>query len=176
MQASQAQSASSLTTTDVWVVQVPHLKRALLFVVVLFPALFLPLHAAEMTITNGSPLVFGTFSAGSGGTITVNTSGSCSAGGGVILVIADCIAAEFTVTGDPSLTYLIELPADNFATLSGPGSDMTITGLVSDPAGANGLLSVGGSQNLSVGGTLNIGSNQAAGSYSGSFSVIVNYN
>ncbi len=80
------------------------------------------------------------------------------------------------VTGDPNVGYFIELPADNFVTLSGPGSDMKVTSFSSDPAGANGLLSAGGSQSLSVGGTLSIGNGQAPGSYSGSFSVIVNYN
>lgn len=138
--------------------------------------LTMPSQAAEIAIVNSSPLVFGSFAAGSGGTITVSTSGMCSAGGSVIMVVSDCAAAGFTITGDPNFTYIIDLPADNFVTLTGPGSDMTITNFTSDPEGANGLLSAGGEQNLSVGGTLNVSNNQASGTYSGSFTVIVNYN
>ncbi|QIB67075.1 DUF4402 domain-containing protein [Kineobactrum salinum] len=136
----------------------------------------MPLLPAEIGISNNSALVFGSFAAGSGGTVTVNTSGTCSAGGSVIIVVADCAAAGFTVTGDPNFSYSIDLPADNFVTLSGPGSDMKVTSFSSDPTAANGLLSAGGSQYVSVGGTLVIGNGQAPGSYSGSFSVIVNYN
>lgn len=136
----------------------------------------MPLLAVEIGISNNSALVFGSFAAGSGGTVTVSTSGTCSAGGSVIIVVPDCAAASFTVTGDPNFSYFIDLPADNFVTLSGPGSDMKITSFSSNPAEANGLLSAGGSQNVSVGGTLTIGNGQAPGSYSGSFSVIVNYN
>lgn len=142
-------------------------------------ALLVPIavRGAEITIVNNSSLAFGSFAAGSGGTVTVSTSGACSAGGSVIIVIQDCSNATFTVTGDPNLTYLIELPADDFVILSGLGSNMVINNFVSNPAaGANGLLSSGGSQILSVGGTLSVGNNQAAGSYSGSFSVIVQYN
>jgi hypothetical protein len=137
----------------------------------------IPVRAAEIAIANQSPLVFGSFAAGSGGTVTVSTSGACSAGGGVIIIVPDCSSAEFMVTGDPDFTYLIELPADDFVTLTGPGNNMVISNFVSNPAeGANGLLSSGGSQILSVGATLNVANNQAAGSYSGSFSVIVQYN
>jgi hypothetical protein len=135
-----------------------------------------PVRGAEIAIFNSSPLVFGVFAAGSGGSVTVDTSGTCSAGGGVTMFAADCSAAVFTVTGDPNLSYVIELPADNTVTLSGPGGDMSITGLSSDPAGASGLLGMNGSQDIAVGGTLNVGNGQAAGSYSGSFSVVVNYN
>lgn len=150
--------------------------KILLTVAALFSLFSISIRAAEIAIVNSSSLVFGSFVAGNGGTITVSTSGICSAGGSVTIVIADCAAAGFTVTGDPNLTYFIELPTDNFVSLSGPGSSMAITSFTSNPSGADGLLSAGGSQNLSVGGTLNIGSNQAAGSYSGNFSVIVNYN
>lgn len=133
-------------------------------------------HAAEIAISNNSPLAFGSFAAGSGGTVTVSPSGMCSGSGDVIVVIADCAAAEFTVTGDPNFTYFIDLPADNFVTLTGPGSDMSITQFTSNPAGANGQLGAGGSQNLTVGGTLNVGNNQAPGSYTGNFTIIVDYN
>lgn len=133
--------------------------------------------AAEISISNVRPLAFGSFAASSGGTVTVSTAGMCSAGGSVVLVNSSaCAAAEFTVSGDPNATYFIELPSNHFVTLSGPGSDMTITDFTSTPSGANGVIGASGSQTLSVGGTLNVESKQAAGEYSGSFTVIVNYN
>ncbi len=151
--------------------------KAVLAIAVAFTMVLLQVSfAAEIAIANNSPLAFGTFSSGTGGTVSVDTNGSCSAGGDVVIFEANCSPATFTVTGDPNLTYLIELPSDNSMTLSGPGGDMTITGLFSEPDGAAGLLGAGGSQDLSVGGTLIVGSGQPAGSYSGSFSVIVNYN
>lgn len=152
------------------------MKRNLAVALAIFSVLTIPTQAAEIAIVNSSPLVFGSFAAGSGGTVTVSNSGMCSAGGDVIIVVSNCATAEFTVTGDPNFTYAIDLPADNFVTLTGPSGDMTITNFTSDPEGGNGLLSAGGSQNLSVGGTLNVSNNQASGSYSGNFTVIVNYN
>jgi len=152
------------------------MRHTLAFTLAILLTLPILSRAADIAVTNIGPLGFGSFAAGSGGSVTVSTSGMCSAGGSVIVILSNCSAAEFTVTGDPNFTYLIELPANDFVTLSGPGSDMTITNFVSNPAGASGLLGAGGAQNLSVGGTLNVGSNQSPGSYSGSFSVIVNYN
>lgn len=152
------------------------MKRFLAIAMAICSALSISTYSADINITNSSSLAFGSFAAGSGGTVTVSPAGVCSASGDVIIVILNCAAAEFTITGDPNTTYFIDLPADNFATLSGPGSDMIITHFTSNPAGADGQLSAGGTQNLSVGGTLSVGNNQAAGSYSGSFTVIVDYN
>lgn len=153
------------------------LKSVLAISTAMILLMAMPGWAAEISISATDHLVFGSFAAGSGGTITVTPSGSCSAGGNVILINSNCSRAEFLVTGDSNATYLIELPGDDFVVLTGPGNDMVISSFVSNPAaGANGLLNASGSQSISVGGTLNVGSNQAAGSYSGSFSVIVQYN
>lgn len=53
---------------------------------------------------------------------------------------------------------------------------MWLTNFTSQPSGAGGQLDGGGVQVLSVGATLEVGSSQTSGDYSGSFSVIVNYN
>ena len=55
-------------------------------------------------------------------------------------------------------------------TLSGAGDDMTAT-LTNDGGGAL----TGGTDTFNVGGTLSVGANQAAGSYSGTYTVSVNY-
>lgn len=131
----------------------------------------------EIAIENTQALSFGSFVAGNGGSVTVSTSGNRSAGGGVVLVpSSQGTAAQFTVSGDPNATYTIQLPDNDFVKLTGPGVDMLINDFTSTPSGVGGLLGTGGSQTLLVGGTLTVGSDQVPGSYSGAFSVTVNYN
>lgn len=133
--------------------------------------------ALEMAIQNTQELSFGSFVAGVGGSVTVAPSGARSASGGVLLVPSSAgAAAQFTVTGDANATYTIQLPGNDFVKLTGPGGDMQINEFTGSPSGAAGQLSAGGSQILLVGATLNVASGQVAGQYSGSFSVIVDYN
>jgi hypothetical protein len=132
---------------------------------------------ASLAITNTRSLSFGSFVAGAGGTVTVSAASDRSATGAVILVPSRSgQSAQFTVEGDPGATYSIDLPADSTVVLTGPGADMALTSFTSEPSGAGGQLGLTGSQVLSVGATLQVGDNQAEGSYSGSFDVIVNYN
>lgn len=130
-------------------------------------------------IVNTQALAFGSFAAGSGGSVTVSPAGVRSAGGGVVLLSAGAgAAAQFSVTGDPNLTYSITLPANGVVSLTSGGNSMAINNFTSNPvatSASTGLLSAGGSQTLSVGATLSVGSNQPSGNYSGSFDVIVNY-
>lgn len=129
-----------------------------------------------IAIVNTQALAFGSFAAGSGGSVTVSAGGARSAGGGVVLLSAGAGAvASFSVTGDPNLTYAITLPANGVAALTSGANSMALTAFTSSPT-STGVLSAGGSQTLSVGATLGVSSNQAAGNYSGSFNVIVNYN
>jgi spore coat protein U-like protein len=51
---------------------------------------------------------------------------------------------------------------------------MTVDNFSSTPNGTGTLTA--GTQNITVGGTLNVGAAQASGSYTGTFSVTVNYN
>lgn len=142
--------------------------------VVLAPACW-----AAITIVNTQALAFGSFSAGSGGGVTVSPGGMRSAGGGVVLLSSGAgTAAQFSVTGDPSVTYSITLPANGGVSLTSGANSMALNNFTSTPSASTpstGLLSAGGSQTLSVGATLSVGSNQASGSYSGSFDVTVNY-
>ncbi len=131
----------------------------------------------NIAIENIQSLSFASFVAGSGGSVTVSTDGNRNAGGGVVLIrSSQGTAAQFTVSGDPNAAYTIQLPDNDFVSLTGPGTDMFINNFVSTPSDVEGKLGAGGSQALSVGGTLNVGSGQAPGSYSGTFSVTVSYN
>jgi len=133
------------------------------------------------TLVANQELAFGSFAAGaSAGTVTMSAAGGRSAGGGVFLISSGGgAAASFTVTGTPGATYSITLPGDGVVSMAlagNPGTAMAVNNFVSNPvatSGSTGLLT-GGTQILTVGATLSVGSNQASGSYSGSFNVTVN--
>lgn len=133
--------------------------------------------ASAQTIGATAPLSFGTFIAGSGGTVTVSSSGNASSSGGVFLVRqgAGGSTAQFTVVGTPGATYSITLPTNNVVVLTdGNSNTMNVGSFVSTP-GPTGTLSGGGNQTIRVGATLVVGSNQPPGVYSGTFAVTVNY-
>jgi hypothetical protein len=133
--------------------------------------------ASAQTITGVTGLSFGSFLAGSGGTVVVGAGGARTQSGSVLLVGqgAGVAAAQFSVLGTANATYSISLPLDNTVVLSdGNGHTMTVNSFVSSPA-ATGTLSGGGNQVIRIGATLIVGPNQAPGSYAGSFNLTVNY-
>lgn len=132
---------------------------------------------SALSVSNTQGIAFGAFAAGAGGSVVIAPAGTRSATGGVVLISSNTgAAAQFTVSGDPAFTYAITLPADGTVSLSdGAGHSMSVNSFTSSPA-VTGQLSAGGSQQLSVGATLNVGNNQAAAGYSGSFIVTVDYN
>ncbi|HEV7572869.1 MAG TPA: DUF4402 domain-containing protein [Thermoanaerobaculia bacterium] len=125
-----------------------------------------------IAITKTADLNFGTIISGSTGTVTVSPAGVETAIGATVLnPNPNVSAAQFNVTGEPSTVYTITLPGT--ITITNGAQTMSVGGFQSTPA--SGVLSAGGSQALQVGATLNVGTNQAVGSYSGTFSVTVNY-
>ncbi|HVZ38009.1 MAG TPA: DUF4402 domain-containing protein, partial [Candidatus Kapabacteria bacterium] len=84
--------------------------------------------------------------------------------------------AVFSATGEPSYLYTITLPQTATLTQAGAGPNrptMTATSFTySDGAGT---LDNSGHQTFNVGATLNVGANQATGTYNGSFDVTVQY-
>lgn len=135
------------------------------------------------TVTIVSPLAignsiqdmsFGKINAVSGGTVSIGTNGSRTKTGNLVLVNGGSVSeAKFSVSGDPSATYSITLPAAA-ATLSNGSSSLPLSDFVSDPTSAGALS--GGSGTIHVGGTLTVGSGQAGGTYTGTFAVTVEYN
>lgn len=86
-------------------------------------------------------------------------------------------AARFTITGEGGLAYTITLPPAAVTINSGVPT-MTVDNFAGDvgpiatfPAGAGTQTQI-----LNVGAVLNVGANQASGTYTGTFSVSVNYN
>lgn len=130
-----------------------------------------------VSISNLQSLAFGKFAAGSGGTVTVSPAGARTATAGVVLLSSDGgAAASFRVSGDAGLSYDIVLPPDGAVVLdNGAGQSMAVDGFTSSPADF-GQLDLSGVQTVSVGATLTVATGQAAGNYSGSFNVTVDYN
>ena len=127
---------------------------------------------APISISSGGDMAFGTMlTTGTAGTVTVTPAGARSSVN-VDLFGGFPTAASFDVTGEGANTYSITLPSS--ATLTSGGNTMTVDTFNHD-AGATPTLA-GGSDTFNVGATLNVGATQAAGTYSGTFSVTANYN
>ena len=135
-----------------------------------------------ISITNVVDMNFGNISvqAQTGGTVILSTAGVRSATGGVTLPATSgtVTAAAFTVTGAAMYSYSITLPQTPFiiALNSKGATTMTVTAFQSTPS-VTGILT-GGTQNLTVGATLNIAAAQSPGIYTSTtgFPVTVNYN
>ncbi len=129
------------------------------------------------TLSNTGALSFGAFTAGGGGSITVTPGGARSKTGGVILVSQSgtASAAQFTISGTPNAAFAITLPADGTVLLSdGAAATMALKSFTSSPS-LTGMLGGGGTASISVGATLTVGNGQTPASYSGAFTVTVNY-
>ena len=141
---------------------------------------------APIAITLQADLHFGDIVAGTAaGTVTMPaTSDVRTALGGASLPTTSQTAinrALFYVTGEPTYTYVITLPADGVVSVgNGTGGTMAINGFTSSPTPTAVL--VAGNNSLYVGATLTVGASQASGAYStallggtGAFTVTVNY-
>lgn len=130
---------------------------------------------AVVNITNTVGLAFGSFAAGTGGTVTVSTAGARTKTGGVLLVTSTVNAASFNVTrvsGGCRQTYTITLPPNGTVTLTSGPNSMAVNNFVSNPSGSGRLQRPSCTQTLRVGATLTVASGQPVGNYNGTFTVI----
>jgi hypothetical protein len=140
-----------------------------------------------ITITKTADLAFGKFASGATiGTVVVDTAGGITRTGGVSSGGGTFTAAAFTVSGDKGSAYNIDTSATtaNLTSTTNPTDTMALA-LITDVATgagattgtvASGLLdATSGNQIVRVGGSLAVGINQAAGSYTGTVSVAVLY-
>ena len=126
-----------------------------------------------ITITANQNLAFANIlpSATTADTVVISTAGARTCGA-ALTCTGTVSAASFDVTGTDGATYAITLPGA--ANISSGGNDMQVNGFTSS-VGATGTLT-GGAETFTVGGTLNVGINQAPGNYSGTFVMTVDYN
>lgn len=133
------------------------------------------------TLSNTRGLDFGQFVAGTGGTVVLSPGGLRSRTGGVILLNSPSAgAATFAVgvTGSPKgaklKAVIVTLPANGTVRLTSGSNSMAVDSFVSSPAaGLSSSLST--TPTVSVGATLTAAANQPPGTYSGSFTVIANF-
>ena len=139
-----------------------------------------PAFAQQVTLGNARSLDFGRFVAGSGGTIVLSAAGLRSATGGVILLGSQGagealfnLGTDAGADGGGSVAVTILLPPNGTVRLSSGANSMAVDNFTSTPAALD-TIPAGGAT-LAVGATLVVAPNQAPGNYSGSFSLIVNY-
>ncbi len=129
----------------------------------------------QISAVNTAELDFGTISRGSvAGQVTIAPDGSGrSISGGVSGAGGDPHPAQFLASGSPSRTYTIS--HDSGATLTnGSGDTLAITSLIIDGPTTR-QFDTSGESVIGVGGVLAVAGNQAEGSYSGNFSLTVEY-
>lgn len=130
--------------------------------------------AATISLRSDADLAFGSIAPGpAGGSVTITPVGARTSTG-VILLGGGFGGASYTVTiggGNPHFT--ITLPSS--VTLQAPsGATMTVDSFLSDPFGGGKVDPPQRTGKIAVGGTLRVGANQPAGSYSAPFLVTVN--
>lgn len=140
--------------------------------------------ASPVVLTKTADLSFGKFAPGAPGSITISTSGVRTVSGGV-LPSADggtMTAATFVVAGGTGAAYSITHGGTSALSRTAGSETMLMTKFsavtatnATDGIAAGGTLNAG-TQSIYVGGTLTVGANQAAGAYTGTISVTVEYN
>ena len=129
---------------------------------------------APIAVENVQNLLFGNIIASTaGGTVTIaNDNARSFSGVAAPSIPGEFQAAQFKVTGMSGATFAVTMPADGAVALSGPGDNMTLTAFTNNSTNTI----TGGEVTFAVGATLNVGANQTACAYSGTFEIAVNYN
>lgn len=124
----------------------------------------------QIQLTAGSPLDFGTIISGStASTVAMTTAGTRTCGSGLSCPGTGA-AGSFDIQGTNGA--VVTVSGDSSVTLNGSISG-TMTAALTYSANTVTLGASGGA--FQVGGTLNVGANQASGDYAGTYNVTVNY-
>jgi Domain of unknown function (DUF4402) len=128
----------------------------------------------SLVVTSTADLQFGQIAANTGGTVTVNADSTVAASGTLVSTGTRSPAA-YSIVGSPNSMVLVTLPAAavNLTRVSGTET-MSLGGFNKNPNGAF-LLDGSGNGSFNVGGTLTVGNAQVPGTYTGTFSVSVEY-
>ncbi len=125
---------------------------------------------APVTLVQTAGLDFGVVASGAAaGTVTLPNSSNvrtCSVG---LACVGAAQRGTFDVVGASGYTVAITVAASTL--LTGPGAAMALT---LNPSAAS-VVATGAAQTFFVGGTLNVGAAQAAGTYTGNYNVSADY-
>jgi hypothetical protein len=134
-----------------------------------------------ITLAKTSDIAFGKIVRPSTGTSTVTidpTSGTRSiSGGDGVLLSSTATRAAYNVGGEGGQSFSISVPA-SFALAHSGGSgpiSVTLTGTATSGT-LSGSLGADGTSSFGVGGSFDVSSSTATGTYSGTFTVTVQYN
>ncbi|MEM7492333.1 MAG: DUF4402 domain-containing protein [Pseudomonadota bacterium] len=127
---------------------------------------------APLQVANATALYFGTVvpSITNADSVIVSATGAKTCGAELTCLTTDHTAAAFNVTGETDRVYTISLPSS--VQISNGSENMDVDNFTGSKASGT-LTSV--ADNFTVGGTLDVGANQAAGEYTGTFTVTVEY-
>lgn len=133
---------------------------------------------AAVEITAEQTMNFGEIAATTAGTLAIDGGGTLTPSTGITSLGGTIQQGEFTLKGDIGRTIDVTAPAS--VTLNGSVSGtMTVTDFDIDGAGAGATFSVdlaaAEENDFTLGGTLNIGAAQAAGTYTGDVTLTANY-
>lgn len=127
-----------------------------------------------LTLTESNTLEFGQLSSSATiGTVVIDNADGRTATGGVTLEGGTFRSGGWTVAGEPSTAYSITLPSTD-VTLTSGANNMTVNTFTDSKSGASTTDGSGG-DTFKVGATLNVGLNQASGTYTGTYDVTVAY-
>ena len=135
---------------------------------------------APLTLVETVALNFATVAGVTGNvsTVVIPPVGAVTTTGGA-LSTGTPVAATFTVTGDAAATstYTVTLPASTLLT-GGTGPDITVNAFTDSYGGTNAVPSTSGfgDGTFTVGATLNLADGQGDGTYTGTYSISINYN
>ncbi len=128
-----------------------------------------------ITLTNVAGLNFGTILPyGSAGSVFVNSNGTYSTSNAFISNATGVAPSAWAVTGVPGAPYAVTLP--NSVTITNGTETMTVNSFSRSGGSGQLNLDAAGNGSFTVGARLNVGANQPAGTYAGTFNVTVNYN
>jgi hypothetical protein len=126
---------------------------------------------AQMTVTNTATLDFGTLvPSAAAGTVVIAPAGGRTTTGGVTGVSGTYGPGAFKVAiTSGTANFFFFLPAN--ATLTSGGNTMTVNTFTANMGNPGTVPGPPGSAVLYVGATLSVGANQAAGTYTGTYSI-----
>lgn len=133
----------------------------------------------SLKMNERTPLFFGVLEVGAGAAVirlnAQNGQRSIVSGSNVILSTGQTsTAGQFKVSGQANTTLSVSLPSSVVLT-GNKGGSMTLNNFTGYPSSTQLVLDASGDGYLNVGADLNIGASQPSGTYSGTYSVTVNY-
>lgn len=124
---------------------------------------------APLVVTQTAGMNFGDLSVGgTGGTLLIDTAGTLTPSADVDTAGGTVQAGAYGVAGEAGKAYTVSFPAN--ATLTSGGNTMTVDTFTENSAASPTVPAT-----FNVGGTLNVGANQPAGLYQGTYTITVNY-